>query len=257
MTRCICNSDSESPNRVTSLSRRRLGALNTSANDNKHKLDFVTTYEINQNKHIFTNSNQQPTLACDDFFSGGFEVNDTSAKSLFFLITRTASNSMEGRWQTHGVDSRQILAVNHLGDVPAQRPIRPGEVVNLAELIRFVEDDVKLVIQTHQRIREDGQSLASGARLVRVEEQQNHIGTLGVPATHSFKVVSSVHVEVSLGHTHSTSSLLLLLAAVDGAVSHVRAVNHARSIHNHKVCHSDVLAHLELRVMDELRTEHP
>jgi hypothetical protein len=78
--------------------------------------------------------------------------------------------------------------------------------VQAAELVHLVHDDEQLVIDAAQALVEHLQRLAGGARLVRIEEHQHHVGALGKPLHHAREVEAA------------TAFLLCL-------VDHARAVN--------------------------------
>ena len=62
----------------------------------------------------------------------------------------TCRGSLVGFGQAHGVNARQVFALNHFGQVPAERSVSSSKVVNLAELIGFIQDDVQLVVESHE-----------------------------------------------------------------------------------------------------------
>ena len=54
---------------------------------------------------------------------------------------------------------------SHLAQIPAEAPVRPGEVVYACELVSLVEDDMELVIEPREGVDEDRQRLAGRTRL--------------------------------------------------------------------------------------------
>lgn len=138
----------------------------------------------------------------------------------------------------------------------------------------LVQHDVELVVHAGERLGEDGEGLAGGAGLVGVEEEQNHVGTLGEPLAHALKVVApgSTHIRFTCcmsitRHDHLESrqivrdkpvhvsppgpddGALCLVARVDGAVDHAWAVYH------HEVPRGQLPPDLELRVVDQIGPE--
>ena len=99
---------------------------------------------------------------------------------------------------------------------------------------------MELVVKSGQSAGEHLKGLASGPRLVRVEEEQNHISAVCIPLAHPFEVVATVH--------HG------LLPSAEGVGDHGR-VDHARGVDDHEVLDGGVGPNLQLGVVDELGTE--
>ena len=86
---------------------------------------------------------------------------------------------------------RQILRLDHLREIPAQRPVRPREIADIREEIHLVHHDQELVRDAGKRLRKDRQALARGARLVRIEEKDDEIGVFGKMPDDGGEIVSA------------------------------------------------------------------
>mmetsp|Transcript_46230 Transcript_46230/g.80854 ORF Transcript_46230/g.80854 Transcript_46230/m.80854 type:complete len:489 (+) Transcript_46230:48-1514(+) len=182
----------------------------------------------------------------DDIFSGRLEVRQPLGNGAISVLGSLAHRvhllvGLVVLRQTHRVDHRQVFALDDFGEVPAECTIGTCEVVNLLELIGLVEDDVQLVIQPSQRVRQDRQRLSRGTRFVGVEKQQYNVGTFGIPPADAFEIVPTVHHCIFTRASHR--------------VAHHGAINHTRSVHNHKVLNGNVGADLQLRVVHQRRAE--
>lgn len=93
--------------------------------------------------------------------------------------------------------------------------------MDLAELIRLVQNNQQLVIHARQCMQENGQSFTRRARLVRVEKEADNIRTIRKPAHHASKIITTVH---GIG-----------VALLQHARKVGRCVNHTGRIHHDKV----------------------
>ncbi len=82
-----------------------------------------------------------------------------------------------------------IVCYNNLGQIPTQRAIGTGKIMNFTKLIDFVEYNVQLVVHTDQRIGQNGQCFPGGTRFVRIEKEQNDIGAFGIPLNNLFTII--------------------------------------------------------------------
>ena len=126
--------------------------------------------------------------------------------------------------QTHGVDPRQIFARNHLAEIPAQRSVGPGKVVNLFKLVGLVQNNQQFVVHARQGVEQDRQGLARGAGFVGIKEQADNVGAVGEPAHDAREIVAAVHGRgVAVVVTVGTVVVVEHHARVIGG-----SVNHAR-----------------------------
>ena len=77
--------------------------------------------------------------------------------------------------EAHREYPRQVLPGYHLRQFPAKRAVHTREVVYLLELVGLVQNDEQLVIHLPDGLQEFAQLLAGGPRLVRIEEQEDHV----------------------------------------------------------------------------------
>jgi hypothetical protein len=94
---------------------------------------------------------------------------------------------------------REGVRRKDLREVPAETPIGSSKVMDSLELVGLIQNDVEFVIHALKRIGENRECLTSGARLVRIKEQQDDISSLSVPFDHILKIVSSIHVSIDHG----------------------------------------------------------
>mmetsp|Transcript_14925 Transcript_14925/g.29009 ORF Transcript_14925/g.29009 Transcript_14925/m.29009 type:complete len:387 (-) Transcript_14925:367-1527(-) len=137
----------------------------------------------------------------------------------------------------HGVDSRQVLAGDNLGQVPAERTIRTCEVMDFLELVHLVQNNVELVVHSSKRVCQYRECFTRGTRLIRVKEEQNDICTLRKPARGALKVVSAITAN-------------FIWRRVRHAVH--SAIDHSWTVHKHKVVNAKVRADLEVRVVNQI-----
>mmetsp|Transcript_50372 Transcript_50372/g.109184 ORF Transcript_50372/g.109184 Transcript_50372/m.109184 type:complete len:221 (-) Transcript_50372:257-919(-) len=90
----------------------------------------------------------------------------------------------------HGVDARQVLARDHLGQVPAERAVCAREVVDVSERVDLVHDDVELVIESRERLRQTVQRLARRPRLCGVEKEEDDVRAPCEPLGRSQEVIA-------------------------------------------------------------------
>mmetsp|Transcript_132984 Transcript_132984/g.425345 ORF Transcript_132984/g.425345 Transcript_132984/m.425345 type:complete len:393 (+) Transcript_132984:442-1620(+) len=118
-----------------------------------------------------------------------------------------------------GVDLREVLPTDDLGERPTQSAIGTCKVHAVVQLVHLIEHNQELVVQSRERFRQHLQGLSGGTWLVGVEEEEDQIGTLRPPAHDVHEVVAS-----------PSSGVAAEVVAVDGARQ--RQVDHSWRIHD-------------------------
>lgn len=142
--------------------------------------------------HRVAQATQAPRLVVRAALSG--HVDPARRLRLLVLVRQLADPRLPPRvnWHAHGVDERQILPGDDLGQVPAQGPVGPCEVVHFLELVRLVQHEGHLVLHPGETGPHACKRLAGCTGFIRVEEQEHHVGSLGEPSDHAGEVVSPV-----------------------------------------------------------------
>mmetsp|Transcript_118366 Transcript_118366/g.166352 ORF Transcript_118366/g.166352 Transcript_118366/m.166352 type:complete len:290 (+) Transcript_118366:440-1309(+) len=131
----------------------------------------------------------------------------------------------------HGVDLRNVLARNHLGQCPAERSIGARKVHAAVKLVHLVEDDDKLVVQPSHGSRQHIQRLTRCTGPVRIKEQQDQICTFRKPA-HDFQEVVASTTGHALGlHRHVDHS---------GSIHDLQPIRHDVVLREHQLPPAEV-----------------